>query len=76
MIFLIFLITGVVYASLFEWVLHRYVMHRPLGWLRFPYEKHAQTHHRIFRAGKTVKLKTVDQATGPSVPDVQPRKTS
>src|SRR3989338_8984007 len=60
MIFLIFLITGVVYASLFEWVLHRYVMHRPLGWLRFPYEKHAQTHHRIFRADDSYHLRRAE----------------
>ncbi|MEK7628090.1 MAG: fatty acid hydroxylase [Patescibacteria group bacterium] len=41
---------GIVYASIFEWVLHRYIMHRPFGALRYPFEAHALTHHRIFKA--------------------------
>lgn len=44
------LLLGVAYASFFEWTLHRYVMHRPLGFFRYPFEAHAFTHHRIFRA--------------------------
>jgi hypothetical protein len=42
--------SGVVYASFFEWTLHRHVMHRPVGRFRYPFEAHACTHHRIFRA--------------------------
>ena len=41
---------AVVYASFFEWTLHRYVMHRPVGKFRYPFESHALIHHRVFRA--------------------------
>jgi hypothetical protein len=41
---------GLIYASIFEWTLHRYVMHRPIGPFRYPFEAHACTHHRIFKA--------------------------
>ncbi|MBI4489098.1 MAG: fatty acid hydroxylase [Deltaproteobacteria bacterium] len=39
------------YASFFEWILHRFVMHQPL-WL-YPFRSHALVHHGIFRAGPT-----------------------
>lgn len=45
--------SGIIYASMFEWALHRYVMHRPLGSFRYPFEAHACTHHRIFRADES-----------------------
>ena len=47
---------AVVYASFFEWLLHRYLMHRPLGRLRYPFERHALVHHRVFRADHTYHL--------------------
>lgn len=47
---------AVVYASLFEWTLHRYVMHRPFGKFRYPFETHALIHHRVFRADETYHL--------------------
>lgn len=47
---------AVVYCSFFEWTLHRYVMHRPLGKFRYPYESHALIHHRVFRADETYHL--------------------
>src|SRR5580658_10406901 len=47
---------AVVYASFFEWVLHRYVMHRPLGKFRYPFEAHALIHHRVFQADDTYHL--------------------
>lgn len=46
----------VVFASFFEWALHRYVMHRPVGRFTYPYEAHALVHHRIFRADHTYHL--------------------
>lgn len=46
-------ISGIIYASMFEWTLHRYVMHRPVGRFRYPFEAHACTHHRIFRADES-----------------------
>ncbi len=50
---LVGLLTGLVFASFFEWVLHRYVMHRPVGWFRYPFETHAVVHHQTFKGDKT-----------------------
>lgn len=47
---------AVVYASFFEWTLHRYVMHRPFGKFRYPFEAHTLVHHRVFRADETYHL--------------------
>jgi Fatty acid hydroxylase superfamily len=40
---------GLVVVSFCEWVLHRYVMHRPLPGLRYPFQAHAVIHHHIFK---------------------------
>jgi hypothetical protein len=48
---------GAVVASFFEWVLHRFVMHRPLWKFRYPFVAHALVHHRIFKADDTYHLK-------------------
>lgn len=45
-----------VYASFFEWILHRYIMHRPLGKFRYPFEAHTLVHHKVFRADHTYHL--------------------
>ena len=37
------------YASFFEWTLHRYLMHTPV-W-RYPFRAHALVHHGLFRTG-------------------------
>lgn len=50
-------VLGTVVASFFEWTLHRFAMHRPVGRWRYPYERHALTHHRIFRADHTYHLR-------------------
>lgn len=47
---------SVVYASFFEWILHRYIMHRPFGKFRYPFESHTLIHHRVFRADHTYHL--------------------
>lgn len=47
---------AIVYASFFEWTLHRYVMHRPVGPFRYPYQAHALIHHKIFKADHTYHL--------------------
>jgi hypothetical protein len=39
------------YASFFEWVLHRFLMHQPF-WA-YPFRSHALIHHGIFRSGPT-----------------------
>lgn len=49
-------VVGVVAASFFEWTLHRYIMHRPVAGFRYPYERHALIHHRIFRADESYHL--------------------
>ena len=45
-----------VFSSFFEWVLHRFVMHRPLGWFRYPFQAHAVVHHHTFKADHTYHL--------------------
>jgi hypothetical protein len=47
---------GTTFASFFEWCLHRFIMHRPLGRFRYPFERHALIHHRIFKADHTYHL--------------------
>lgn len=47
---------GCVLASFYEWTLHRYFMHRPTWNFRYPYERHALVHHRIFKADHTYHL--------------------
>ena len=47
---------GIVVASFFEWALHRYIMHRPLWRLVYPFRAHAQVHHQRFRADHTYHL--------------------
>jgi len=47
---------GCAFASFFEWTLHRFLMHRPLWRFRYPYERHALIHHRIFKADHTYHL--------------------
>ena len=56
----------VVFGSFFEWTLHRFVLHRPLRFFRYPFDTHAMVHHKIFRADHTyhVQYKT-DQAKIP-----------
>lgn len=49
-------IPAVVFASFFEWTLHRFVMHRPLGPIQYPFRTHALVHHQIFRADESYHL--------------------
>ncbi|MFZ1072265.1 MAG: sterol desaturase family protein [Verrucomicrobiia bacterium] len=49
-------VVATIYASFFEWTLHRFVMHRPLWRFRYPFESHALVHHRVFRADETYHL--------------------
>ncbi len=47
---------AVVHASFFEWLLHRFVMHRPLGSFVYAFRTHTLTHHRIFKADHSYHL--------------------
>lgn len=49
---------GVIYCSLFEWLLHKYIMHRPfLKYYRYPFQAHAIVHHGTFKADETYHVK-------------------
>jgi hypothetical protein len=54
--FAIGLMAGTVFASFFEWTLHRFFMHKPWKGFRYPFEKHALIHHHIFKADETYHL--------------------
>ncbi len=41
-----------VYASFFEWTMHRFLMHRPFSFFDYPFRSHTLTHHHIFNAGE------------------------
>jgi hypothetical protein len=59
-------VIGCVFASLFEWTLHRFLMHQPMGKLTYPFDKHALVHHRVFRADQSYHLlKEEDKYTIP-----------
>ncbi len=46
----------VVFASFFEWTLHRFVMHKKLKFFSYPFRTHAQVHHQIFKADESYHL--------------------
>ncbi len=52
LVLLAVLVASLVYSSLFEWALHRFVMHRPVGPFTYPYRSHAITHHGVFTSAK------------------------
>jgi hypothetical protein len=47
---------GVVFASFFEWTLHKHVMHRPIWNFRYAFQAHAVVHHQVFKADQTYHL--------------------
>ncbi len=44
---------GIVFASLVEWCLHRFVMHKPILGFSYPFRAHAVIHHQKFKADHT-----------------------
>jgi len=56
LLFVVMVIAGFLYSSPWEWTLHRFVMHRPVGKFDYPFKKHALEHHRIFKANSTYTL--------------------
>jgi hypothetical protein len=48
--------TSIIFASFFEWTLHRYMMHRPLGKFDYAFKAHAVVHHNTFKADHTYHL--------------------
>ena len=47
---------GIVFASFFEWTLHRFLMHRPIGPIDYAFRAHALVHHQTFKADHTYHL--------------------
>lgn len=61
-----YIIWSIMWCSVCEWALHRYIMHKPVWKLRYPYERHALTHHTIFKADESYHLlKEEDKKTIP-----------
>jgi hypothetical protein len=58
--------SGVVLASFFEWMLHRFFMHKPVMGFRYPFEKHALVHHHIFKGDATYHL--IDEKDKKTIP--------
>ena len=57
---------GIVFASFFEWHLHKFVMHRPLGSFRYAFQAHAVVHHKTFKADHTYHL--IDEKDKETIP--------
>jgi hypothetical protein len=49
-------VVTVMFASFFEWTLHRYFMHRPVGKFDYAFRAHALVHHQTFKADHTYHL--------------------
>jgi hypothetical protein len=47
---------AIVFASFFEWTLHKYFMHRPVGKFDYAFKAHAIVHHQTFKADHTYHL--------------------
>jgi len=59
-------VIAIIFASFFEWALHRFVMHKRVSFFSYPFEKHALVHHQIFKADETYHLiKEEDKYTIP-----------
>lgn len=57
---------SIVFASFFEWILHKYFMHRPFGRFDYAFNAHALVHHKKFKADHTYHLqKEEDKRTIP-----------
>ncbi len=53
-------------GSFFEWALHRFVMHRPVGRFTYAYKAHTLVHHKVFKADHSYHLNDEkDKATIP-----------
>jgi hypothetical protein len=59
-------VCAVVYSSFFEWAVHRFVMHKPVGPFRYPFEAHAMVHHHVFKADESYHL--LDKKDAKTIP--------
>lgn len=64
--FIIAFVAAVVFASFYEWAIHKYIMHRPILGFKYPFRAHAVVHHQVFKADHTYHLiKESDKETIP-----------
>ncbi len=64
--FLAAFVVAAIFASFFEWAVHKYVMHKPIPGFKYPFRAHAVVHHQIFRSDHTYHLiKESDKETIP-----------
>src|SRR5258708_23566662 len=54
-----------------EWAGHRYILHRPLPYLRMIYKRHCGTHHQFF-TNQDLTYKGQKEWRGPPVPPLWP----
>src|SRR5688500_15421081 len=59
-------VLGIVVASFFEWTLHRFFMHRPVGNFRYPFGRRTLIHHLILRADHSYHL--IDEEDKHTIP--------
>jgi Fatty acid hydroxylase superfamily len=59
-------VVAVFFASFFEWALHKYFMHRPVGKFDYAFKAHAQVHHQTFKADHTYHL--INEADKETIP--------
>ncbi|MEW6305917.1 MAG: fatty acid hydroxylase [Verrucomicrobiota bacterium] len=57
---------AIIFASFFEWTLHKYVMHRPVGKFQYAFRAHAVIHHHVFKADHTYHL--IDERDKETIP--------
>ena len=57
---------GIVFSSFFEWLLHRFIMHKPFFFFDYPFKSHALIHHQIFKADHTYHL--IDEKDKMTIP--------
>ena len=56
----------ILWCSICEWLLHRYIMHKPLFGFQYSYKAHTKVHHNIFKYDESYHLqKEEDKNTIP-----------
>ena len=64
--FLSSLAVATVIGSFFEWTLHRFVMHKPVGKFTYAFRAHTHVHHKVFKADRSYHL--IDEKDRATIP--------
>ncbi len=64
--FLSSLAVATVAGSFFEWTLHRFVMHKPVGKFTYAFRAHTHVHHKVFKADHSYHL--IDEKDRATIP--------